>query len=402
MAKQNNPFVVKKSILNLLDKKKKNKTLPISKHKAPKNNKNEIEESSIYTRPGEPYNIIGTMISCTPVIPVMYKAYISSSFKDPEIKNNDSIINASYKEMYDQYNDDKAFMNSSYTKWINIIIGLKVEMDNTNKDRVIIIKKALDRFISDWSAYYGEDHNHSVAMNHKVRDDNIEEVDILIYGSLDFYHYYFNTLFDGINSIGNEVLRTIASSNLIYRNIILDEESIAGAKMTIRSMFMDPIIQSKIDADQYDSSDLKTYVDGFYNSTKDNNVVNILYIDDINQIKKNIKEFFGENYDIFFDVITHIYNMINLLINIKDPRIGSNEFILEQEKLYEFLCDYFHPNQTDENRENNVFLNTIKKSLEDHFDFKINLFDKYSFYPSHNDTTSYDDVDEVVEEQEIL
>ena len=395
MAKQSNPFVAKKSILNIF--KKKNKSLPIAKPKVPKKDKEIAEEASIYrylyTRPGDPYNVVATVISCTPVIPVMYKLYC--------IENNND-LRASYTEMYETYNNNKDFIIGMYSKYINIIIGLKIEMDNTNKDRVIAIKKALDRFISDWSVYYEEDHNHSVAMSHVVRDDDIEEIDLLVYGSLQFYHYYFNTLFDGINSIGNEILRAIASSNLIYRDIILDEESIAGAKMTIRSLFMDPDIQSKIDADQYDSSDLKTYVDSFYNSTKNNNVVNILYMDDIDQIKKNIKDFFGENYDIFFDVITHIYNMINILINIKDPRIGSNKFVLEQEKLYEFLCDYFHPNQTDENRENNVFLNTIKKSLEDHFDFKINMFSKYSFYPSYREQASYDDVDEVVEEQEIL
>jgi hypothetical protein len=159
---------------------------------------------------------------------------------------------------------------------------------------------------------------------------------------------------------------------------------------------MDPDIQSKIDAEQYDSSELKNYVDSFYNSTIENYSIRIIYIDDINLIEKNIKDFFGENYDILFDTINHIYGMINILAYVKS--YGTKK----EEKLNEFLSMWFNPQQSDENRENNVFLNTIKKSLEDHFDFKIDMFSKYSFYPSYREQASYDDVDEVVEEQEIL
>jgi len=388
--RSNNPFVTKKSILNLM-KKKKNKTLPIAKPKIPKKDKEVVEETSVYTRPGEPYNVIATVISCTPVIPVMYKIYATTALDCVR----DSDLRLSYADMYKLYNTIKERI-CIYSQYINIITGVRVEIDNTDKDRVITIKKALDRFISDWSAYYWEDHNHYVSISHKYRDDDIEEIDLLVYGSLEFYHYYFNTLFDGINSIGNEILRAIASSNLIYRDIILDEESVAGAKMTIRSMFMDPDIQSKIDAEQYDSSELKNYVDSFYNSTIENYFIRIIYIDDINLIEKNIKNFFGENYDILFDTINHIYGMINILAYVKS--YGTKK----EEKLNEFLSMWFNPQQTDENRENNVFLNTIKKSLEDHFDFKIDMFSKYSFYPSYRETASYDDVDEVVEEQEIL
>lgn len=401
MAKQSNPFVAKRSILNIF--KKKNKSLPIDKPKVPKKDKEISEEASIYrylyTRPGDPYNVVATMISCTPVIPVMYKLY--------SITNKSEAIspNVSYKEMYETYNNNKDFIIGMYSQYISIIIGVRVEIDNTNKDRSIIIKKALDRFISDWSAHYNkdwDDHNHYISMSHKYRDDDIEEIDLLVYGSLEFYHYYFNTLFDGVNSIGNEILRAIASSNLIYRDIILDEESIAGAKMTIRSLFMDPDIQSKIDAEQYDSSDLKNYVDSFYNSTRENDLIKIIYMDDMNLIMKNIKDFFGENYDILFDTINHIYGMIRYLIYIKDFRTNYKESVIELCDIYSDLSDWFHPNQTDENRANNIVFATINKALEDHFDFKINMFSKYSFYPSYREQASYDDVDEVVEEQEIL
>lgn len=390
--KSTNPFVTKKSILNLM-KKKKNKTLPIAKPKVPKKDKEIVEETSIYTRPGEPYNVIATVISCTPVIPVMYKLYAA------EHENIDMCV--PYKNMYEFYKSDTGYL-SIYYEYITIIIGLKVEMDITNKDRVITIKKALDRFISDWSTYYGKKQDNSISMNHNVRDDDIEEVDILVYGSLDFYRYYFNTIFDGINPIGNEILKAIASSNLIYRDILLDEESVAGANMNIRSMFMDPDIQSKIDAEQYDSSELKTYIDSLYNSTKDCEITSLIYIDNIDNIKKNLKEFFGENYDVLFDVINHIYYMINILYKFKDPRYEYTLIGITMLKLYEYLYNWFSPNLKIDKDNGNTIYNDIRKALEDHFDFKINMYNQSSFYPSYREQASYDDVDEVVEEQEVL
>ena len=365
-----NPFTSKKkSIIDTIIPKKKE-----VKEKPPV-----VEEKSTYTKPGDPYTIKSKLINCTPVIPTFYKLYREDIDSDPRLFDSDD----NYMDMYSIYINNKKEIDKRFSKYINIIIGMKVEIDTTQIENTYKIVNNINRFISDWSSYY-KDPDHSVFIYKTFKDGPIEEINLLIYGSLEYFKYYYRTLYED-NIIATEMISAIASSKEIYKSIIFDESTIPGNIDKVNDMFTLEKIQTKLDSTEYDTT-----------MHYDDNC--IIYLDDPKYVEEQLNEFFGENYDIYFDKINHIYNVCNILLRVEDE---EELYRFTQMKLYEFLYRFFV--SEDLSSKDKEILSRIKSYLESYTDFNIKLFDKYSMLPRFfKDMASYDDVDEVVEEEEIL
>ena len=118
VKKTDNPFTTKKkNILNIFSKKKKKiEEVPVEK------------EKSTYTKPGLPYSVTAKVINCTPPIPTFYKLY--RLYTDSNSNFSFNKTKGIYKEMYNTYIENKKLLdNSGFTKYINIIIGMKIEVD---------------------------------------------------------------------------------------------------------------------------------------------------------------------------------------------------------------------------------------------------------------------------------
>lgn len=364
-----NPFTSKKkTIINtIISKKKEIKETQV------------VEEKSTYTKPGDPYTIKSKLINCTPIIPTFYKLYKEDIDSDPRQFNS----NDNYMDMYNIYISNKKEIDKKFSKYINIIIGMKVEIDTTQTENTYKIINNINRFISDWSSYY-KDPDHSVFIYRTFKEGPIEEINLLIYGSLEYFKYYYRTLYED-NIIATEMISAIASYKKIYKSIIFDESTIPGNIDKVNDMFTLEKIQIKLDSTEYDTT-----------IHYDDNC--IIYLDDPKYIEEQLNEFFGENYDIYFDKINHIYNTCNILLRVEDEE-ESYRFI--QMKLYEFLYRFFV--SEDLSSKDKEILSRIKSYLESYTNFNIKLFDKYSMLPRFfKDMASYDDVDEVIEEEEIL
>ena len=200
-----NPFTSKKkSIIDTIIPKKKE-----VKEKPPV-----VEEKSTYTKPGDPYTIKSKLINCTPVIPTFYKLYREDIDSDPRLFDSDD----NYMDMYSIYINNKKEIDKRYSKYINIIIGMKVEIDTTKVENTYKIVNNINRFISDWSSYY-KDPDHSVFIYKTFKDGPIEEINLLIYGSLEYFKYYYRNFYED-NVIATEMISAIASSKKIYKSII--------------------------------------------------------------------------------------------------------------------------------------------------------------------------------------
>lgn len=367
-----NPFTSKKkSIIDtIIPKKKEIKEAPV------------VEEKSTYTKPGDPYTIKSKLINCTPAIPVFYKLYRLDS--EPTLNSND-VNDISYKEMYDLYIENKKEIDTEFSRYINITIGMKIEIDTSQKDNSFKIINNINRFISDWTSYL-QDPDHSVFIYKTFKEGPIEEINLIIYGSLTFFKHYYRNFYED-NIIATEMISTIASSKKIYKSIIFDEYTVPGNIGRVNDLFTNEIIQVKLDSTEYDST--KHYE---YNGNT------IIYADDPRYIEEQLKDFFGENYDIYFNRINNIYNICNILLNVEQE---ENDYIFLQMKLYTFLYRFFV--QKDLSSKDQEINYNIERYLDQYTDFNLKLFDKYSMLPNiFKDMASYDDVDEVVEEEEIL
>ena len=385
MAKKtDNPFTTKKkNILNIFSKKKKKiEEVPVEK------------EKSTYTKPGVPYSITAKVINCTPPIPTFYKLYrlytdASSNFSFNKTKGI-------YKEMYNTYIENKKLLdNSGFTKYINIIIGMKIEVDPSQPGSIIVIN-SLNRFISDWTAY-NRNPDHSIAIFKTNSDKAIDEYNVLIYGSLEYFKFYFSRYYStNYSIIGSEIIKTIASSNKIYKSIIFDNTTIPGMSDVVNYMFTNEATQVELDSEEYDN-DLSDIINLDKSLVMDNYFV-IINADNPGYILEQLKDFFGENYDIYFDRINHIFNMCNILIRKHNDIEYTYDFI--QMKIYKLLEDFFVSDYPDGPDDTTI---RIKEYLENNTDFNINLYNKFSVLSNfYKDMDSYDNVDEVIEETEIL
>lgn len=380
--KTNNPFTSKKKSIfdNIFSKKKKKEDIPVEK------------EKSTYTKPGFPYSISSKLIDCTPVIPTFYKIYRLQTDNNFNFTKTKGI----YKEMYDTYIKNKAmFDQGDYPKYVNIIIGMKIEVDPSQSGSIIILN-SMNRFISDWTVY-NSNPDHSIAIYKTDNDKPIDEYNLLIYGSLEFFRFYFKRIYSTNNSlIGSELINTIASSNKIYKSIIFDDGIVPGQQDIVNYMFTNEATQVELDSDEYDN-DLSDIINLDKALVTDNDIV-VIYADNPGYIMDQLKEFFGNNYDEHFDRINHIFNICNILIRSHNTMDYTYNYF--QMKIYQFLEKYY---ASDNPKGPDDTILKIKEYLENNTDFNIKLYSKFSFLTNYfNDMDSYDNVDEVIEETEIL
>ncbi len=366
----NNPFTFKKSkIFDFINKKNTNNITPVT------------TEKSVYNKPGVPYTITAKLLHCTPIIPIYYKLFCLIIEENP---------NTSYKKMYNFYIDNKKNIDEEYSKYINIILGIKIEQDITRSDS-IKIRNDLNSFITDWSSISNEN-DHSIKIFSHMKNDSIEETDIIVSGCLSDYKEFFKVFYNGTNTISNELINAIGSSNEIYKNTIFDDSFIMESNIIINTVFMDDNILEQINEEQYNESIDKEYIDKFYNETKDDSTI-IVYIDNYDDIVNNIKEYFSNVKNIYDDtlnIVRHIYNMCSIII-FKDNKIIKI-------KLYDLIKNYL----LSSNKDNEVY-NNIIHYMESQMNFKINQFKEYDLFSLYfNNIDSYDNVDEIIEEEDII